>query len=112
MSYIQKARIRTFVYPGLHAIETSISLYYATTATMPNSSRLPAMMSDADTTYFHVGLSGNDLVITIDSPPPSKLSRMNTMVMYLTPDTNDLKIRTWTVRGTLANYLGINTERM
>jgi type IV pilus assembly protein PilA len=113
MSYIQKARIRTFVYPGLHAIETSISLYYATTATMPNSSRLPAMMSDADTTYFHVGLSGNDLVITIDSPQQtSKLSRMHNMVMYLTPDTNDLKIRTWTLRGSLANYLGINTERM
>ena len=113
MSYIQKSRIRTLIYPGLHAIENSISLFYASTSTMPNSTYLPEMMSDADTTYFHVEVSGNDLVITIDSPErTSKLSRMHNMVMYLTPDTNNLAIRTWTLRGTLANYLGINTEPM
>lgn len=112
MSYIQKSRIRTLVYPGLHAIETSISLYYASSSALPDVSYLPEMMSDADTTYFNVGLSGGDLVITIDSPEKtSKLSKMHNMVMYLTPDTTDLKIRTWTLRGTLANYLGINTEQ-
>ena len=111
MSYVQKSRIRTLVYPGLHAIETSISLYYASSSTMPNSTHLPEMMSDADTAYFHVGLAGNDLVITIDSPQQaSKLNKMHNMVMYMTPDTNNVKIRTWTLRGTLANYLGINTQ--
>jgi prepilin-type N-terminal cleavage/methylation domain-containing protein len=110
MSYIQKSRIRVLVYPGLHSIETNISLYYAKTTSLPDPSLLPEMMEEADTTFFNVGISGDDLVITIDSPESnSKLSRMHGYTMYLTPDTHDLKISTWTLRGTLANYLGINT---
>ena len=35
MSYIQKSRIRSLVYPGLHIIETNISLYYASTGLIP-----------------------------------------------------------------------------
>ncbi|GAG77681.1 unnamed protein product, partial [marine sediment metagenome] len=74
---------------------------------------LPQMMLEADTTFFHMDISGNELVLTIDSPEPtSKLSRMDGMVMYMRPDTHDLRIRTWALRGTLANYLGINTESM
>ena len=111
MSYIQKSRIRALVYPGLHSIETNIGFYYATTNTLPASSLLPQMMHEADTTFFHMNISGNELVLTIDSPgPTSKLSRMDGMVMYLKPDTHDLRIRTWVLRGTLANHLGINTQ--
>ena len=111
MSYIQRSRIRLLVYPGLHIIESNISLYYASQGTMPVSSNLPDMWEEADTGYFHVGLSGHDLVITIDSPGErSKLSRMHGKTMYLTPDTDNIKIRTWKVRGTLGKYLGINTE--
>jgi type IV pilus assembly protein PilA len=113
MSYIQKSRIRSLVYPGLHSIETNISLYYATTSTLPNASLLPQMMREADTAFFHMDISGNELVLTIDSPERySKLSKMDGMVMYMQPDTHKLKIRTWLLRGTLANYLGINTEAM
>ena len=113
MSYIQKSRIRTLVYPGLHSIETNIGFYYATTSTLPDSSLLPQMMREADTTYFHMNISGNELKLTIDSPgPTSKLGRLNGMVMYMKPDTHDLRIRTWVLRGTLAKYLGINTEAM
>ena len=112
MSYIQRSRVRVYVYPGLHIIETNIALHYASTSTMPPASDLPKMWEEADTKYFHANIVGNDLVITIDSPPgpDSKLSRMHDMTMYLTPDTDNLNIRTWTVRGTLAEFLGINTE--
>jgi prepilin-type N-terminal cleavage/methylation domain-containing protein len=111
MAYIQRSRVKTHVYPGLHIIETNISLYYAAMGTMPTASKLPEMLQEADTEYFHVGMSGNDLIITIDSPEnSSKLNRMDGMTMFLTPDTDNLKIRTWTVRGTLARHLGINTE--
>ena len=110
MSYIQRSRVRILVYPGLHIIETNISLYYASQGRMPVASELPDMWQEADTGFFHVDIAGNDLVITIDSPGRSKLSRMNGMVMFLTPDTDNLKIRTWTIRGTLGRYLGISTE--
>ena len=111
MSYIQKSRIRTLVYPGLHIIETNISLYYASTALMPDNANLPAMQVEADTTFFHVGMTSDDLVITIDSPTnDSRLSRLDKMVMHLTPDTQDMKIRTWALSGSLAKYLGIDTQ--
>ena len=110
-SYIQRSRVKALVYPGLHVIESNISLYYASMGRMPDAADLPEMMLDANTSYFHVGMSGDDLVITIDSPAESsKLRRMHDMVMFLTPDTQDFKIRTWLVSGTLANYLGINTQ--
>ena len=111
ISYVQKSRIRSLVYPGLHIIESNISLYYATMGRMPTDSDLHVMTLEASTRYFHVSMTGDDLVVTIDSPDrTSKLSRMHGKVMLLTPDTYGLKIRTWTVRGSLANYLGINTE--
>jgi len=112
MNYIQKSRVRTYVYPGLHSIETNISLYYAAMGRMPTASDLPEIMLEADTTYFNVSMLGDDLIITIDSlDPSSKLSKMHDKVMFLTPDTSNWKIRTWTVRGSLARYLGIGTEQ-
>ena len=112
MNYIQKSRIRTYVYPGLHVIETNISLFYAAMGKMPVASDLPDMMVEADTTHFHVGMSGPELVITIDSlEGTSKLSSMHNKVMFLTPDTSNFKIRTWLIRGSLARYLGIGTEQ-
>jgi len=111
MSYIQRARIKALVYPGLHAIESNISLYYASMGKMPTNADLPEMMLEANTSHFHVGLAGDDLVITIDSPEEtSKMHKMHGMVMFLTPDTLHYKIQTWLVRGSLANYLGINTQ--
>lgn len=112
MSYIQKSRVKTYVYPGLHSIENNMSLYYAIANTLPEPSALPEMMKEADTTYFNVAVIANELKITIDSPPgpQSMLSRMDGMVMYLAPDTEDKRIRTWALRGTLADYLGISTN--
>ena len=113
MSYIQKSRVRMLIYPGLHVIETNISLYYATQSELPPSSMLPALIAEADTTYFNVALSGNTLKIVVDSPPsisPSPLSKMDDMPMYLVPDIDGMKISTWMLSGTLAHHLGINTN--
>jgi len=110
MSYIQKSRVRKLVYPGLHIIETNIALYYAATNKLPDATRLPDILIEADTTYFNVSIIGDVLAITIDSPTPgSKLSKLNDMPMFLEPATDNMKIKTWALRGTLANYLGINT---
>jgi type IV pilus assembly protein PilA len=67
MSYIQKSRLRTLVYPGLHIIESNITLYYASQGMLPDESLLPEMMLEADTTYFNVSITSGELVITIDS---------------------------------------------
>ena len=108
MSYIQRARVRTYVYPGLHIIESNIGLYYATTGHLPGPGLLTDMMLEADTTFFNVGLSSDELIITIDSPlSSSKLSRLDDMVLILEPNTESLKLSAWSLSGSLARYLGI-----
>lgn len=113
LAYIEKSRVKALVYPGLHVIETNIAIYYATQNKLPPSSMLPRLIVEADTTYFNVDIIGNTLKITIDSPPsisPSPLSNMDDMPMYLAPEIDGLKIATWTLSGTLANHLGINSN--
>jgi type IV pilus assembly protein PilA len=113
MAYIQKSRVRMLVYPGLHVIETNIGIFYATKNKMPPSSMVPNLMSEADTTYFNVAINGDTLKITIDSPPgikPSPLSKMDDMPMYLVPKAEGVKISGWILSGTLAHYLGIDTD--
>jgi hypothetical protein len=75
---------------------------------------LPSLMTEADTTYFNVDIIGNTLKITIDSPPdisPSPLSKMDDMPMYLFPEIDSLRISTWALSGTLAQHLGISSDR-
>lgn len=111
MGYIQKSRFKALVYPGLHIIETNIGLYYAMNNTLPDASLLPAIMAEADTTYFNVGLPGGALVITIDSPvSDSKLSRLHGLSMAMIPNASNNKIGSWELTGALANKLGINTK--
>ncbi|MBW2467311.1 MAG: prepilin-type N-terminal cleavage/methylation domain-containing protein [Deltaproteobacteria bacterium] len=111
IGYIQKSRVKSLVYPGLHIIETNIGLYYAMNGILPDSSLLPSMMRDADTDYFNVSLSGGALVITIDSSEPdSKLSKFDGMDLILTPVTAGLKVSSWELSGELAEQLGIATN--
>ena len=108
ISYIQKSRIRAFVYPGLHIIESNISLHIATTGQMPAPSLMSALSEEADTTYFDPSITGNTLKIVIDSPPSRPLlDRMHGMPMYLKPVTDGEKVVTWEISGTLATHLGI-----
>ena len=113
VAYIEKSRVRVLIYPGLHIIETNISLYYAIQSELPPSSKIPLLIAEADTTYFNVAISGNTLKIVVDSPPsmsPSPLSKMDDMPMYLVPEIDGQKISTWMLSGTLAYHLGINTN--
>lgn len=111
LSYIQKSRVKTLVYPGLHIIESNIALHYAMSGQLPTTSALPSMMTEADTTYFNVNITGDTLEIRIDSHGDhAKLHRLDNMPMYLTPETNGLKIISWQISGTLAKQLGNNTK--
>lgn len=103
MSYINRARVATYIYPGLHAIESNIALYYATQRALPPD--LEGMLEEADTSHFQVEMLSDRLKITVASP--DKLGTLNGMVMYAQPQTSDKKIVLWVMSGTLANKLGI-----
>ena len=111
MGYIQKSRVKSLVYPGLHIIETNIGLYYAMSGTLPDVSMLPSIWAEADTTYFNVSLPGGGVVITIDSPEStSKLYKLHGLELILTPNASNFQISSWELSGALANQLGINTQ--
>ena len=94
-AFIQKSRVKSLVYPGLHIIETNVALYYGMSGTLPGPSHLPARWAEADTRYFNVSLPGGSLLLTIDAPGrTSKLHALNRMDLVLTPVTTGLKIST------------------
>ena len=109
LGYIQSARVKSLVYPGLHMIETNIGQYYAISGKMPPSSMLPTLWAESDTTYFNVLLTGNTLIIVIDSPTAtSKLFKLHGKTLILEPAHDGQKIMSWNLSGSLAYKLGIN----
>lgn len=105
LSYVNRARVVSYVYPGLHAIESNIALYYATTLALPTAAELPGLMGEADTSQFQVEMLADRLKITITST--EKLGALNGMVMYAKPMTDNSRIVLWEMSGTLAERLGI-----
>ena len=112
MTYIQKSRVTALVFPGLHAIENSVALYYATSATMPDNAELPMMMEDADTSYFSVALNNGTLRVTIYETLKNdgKFTALNDYTLIVTPSTASGKITRWSLSGSLANKIGLQSE--
>ena len=110
MTYIQKSRVTALVFPGMHAIENSVALYYATSATMPGNAEVNAMMEDADTTYFNVALANGVLTVTIENQTDGKFSALDNYALIVTPSTDGGKITTWSLSGSLATKLGLQNE--
>ncbi|MFC1843554.1 prepilin-type N-terminal cleavage/methylation domain-containing protein [Thermodesulfobacteriota bacterium] len=115
MSYIQKSRVTALVYPGLHAIETNLGLYFAVNNTMPDGTstgqEITDFSSDADLTYFTPELSSGDLLITIKSTAQtSKLYKLNAQTMRAKPMYSAGKITNWDLSGGLAIKLGLDNE--
>ncbi len=112
--YIQKARVTSLVFPGLHSIETNLAIYYAHHQQLPTSAaNIRAMEGDADTTYFNMAYGSNFLELTIVSPPGinDKLSKLDGYVLRLTPSLGaDDNISTWDLSGPLAVKLGLSGE--
>ena len=110
MNYIQKSRVTALVFPGMHAIENSVALYYATSGDMPGSGDLTDMMEDADTAYFNVALNNGALTITIDNQADNKFTALDTYVLTVTPSTDNGKVTKWNLGGNLATKLGLQNE--
>lgn len=105
MTYIQKSKLVSLVFPGMHAIETNIGLQYATQNTMPTSG-MTVIAADADLTYFTPSFTGGALQIVIVGG--TKLTKLNGQTLRATPVTSGGKITSWTLSGTLATNLGIS----
>lgn len=111
MTYIQKSRVTALVFPGLHAIENSVGLHYATNNAMPgNATELTTMMEDADTMYFNVANANGKLTIRIDDQADQKFSALDNYILVVSPVTSGGKITKWDMSGNLATKLGLSAE--
>jgi len=113
MTYIQKSRLTAKVFPGVHAIETSIGLYYATRSQWPSD--ITTVSGDADTTCFTPSLNSTDqtLLVSLSSATSCGVNKLASK--YTSPqltfkaniDTTSGKIKDWEIIGDLATDLGL-----
>lgn len=131
INYIHKARTSSLIIPGVHSIETNISLFASSTGRLPDGvtagQTADLFDKDADLTYFNwqlcsaidsstgactaavAGTTAKGYEVIINSPAPkSLLKQLDTksmsaeMVMA-----SDGKITIWNRRGELADLLGL-----
>jgi type IV pilus assembly protein PilA len=113
MTYIQKSRLTSLVFPGMHAIETNIGLQVATSGTLNFSNMdISSLSEDADTDYFSPTLdtANNMLLITIKDPAGNdgKLAKLYPGSFRAQPSFSDGKIGKWDLSGDLADQLGLS----
>jgi type IV pilus assembly protein PilA len=116
MNYIQKSRVTALVFPGMHAIENSVALFYATSGNMPGAGAtdLNDMMEDADTHYFNVslgaGATGALSLTIVNDAADNKFTALNGYTLHVTPQTSLGKVTEWNLSGSLATKLGLQNE--
>ncbi len=111
MTYIQKSRLTSKVFPGIHSIQTNIGLIYATQNTMPTN--ISDVNGDADMTCFTPAINGGALEVTLRNGTGCGLDKLADTTNYaapqltFTPQTSGGKITTWLITGKLSTDLGL-----
>jgi len=112
--YIQKARLTSLVWPGVHAIETNIASYYSLNNTFlaANSATFTSMEADANTKYFTATVAANGVVTFVikatgATSPLHALNGGTNGTLTATPNTSAGKIISWTMGGSFATSLGL-----
>ncbi|MBC7323086.1 MAG: pilin [Acetomicrobium sp.] len=107
--YVQKSRLTSLVFPGLHSVETNISTYYAVRGTFTDLS-LDSMTRDADLHCVDsVSWGSGSLAMTINATEAncSTLKQLNDLNLIAKPVVSGGKIVSWELSGSLADELGL-----
>jgi type IV pilus assembly protein PilA len=111
--YIQKSRLTSRVFPGIHAIQTNVGSFYSFNQHMPSQATLNSLTTDASTTCFTGGASvaggASTLSFTITATGTQcpELKSLNNMVLITHASVTNNKINGWVVSGSLATQLGL-----
>lgn len=114
--YIQKSRMTSKVFPGVHAIETNIATFYSFRQQMPTGTNtLKLMYSDANTACFNPTLAGKTLTIELTTGVTScnlegLYNQARTFTAFAVTDTTG-RISGWQINGPLATVLGLAGEQ-
>lgn len=108
--YIQKSRLTSKVFPGIHAIETNLATFYSFQQTF--SSTMADFSGDANTACFTPSFSGKTILFTVKGTTGCKeLAALNGKVLNAHPEITNGKITGWTLSGNLATELGLTGEK-
>ena len=111
--YIQKARLTSLVWPGVHMIQTNEASYYSLNNAFAGGTTAASFTADANSQYFpNVAFSGTTgaFKITISAAATtSPLYALNGDTLTATPNvnTNGGIIKSWTYTGGVATALGL-----
>ena len=112
--YIQKSRLTSKFFPGVHAVESNLATYYSFMPSLPfpTGTTFSLLTSDAGTQYFTVSPNGSTLVFTINAPGDTNpLHALNSQTLLAHPLTGDGKITGWELSGSLAVSLSLSGEK-
>lgn len=109
--YVQKSRITSKVFPGMHSIETNIGTFYAVNSVLPNGS-ITTYARDASTACFTPSWTTTQLRLTISNSATCGLTDLvngfpSTPHLVASPRTDQGKISEWALSGPLADELGL-----
>ena len=108
ISYVQQARVVSLIIPRLHAIETSIGLFFSVHQKLPFSSDADEILKDCNTENLDVVLAAGTIVMTIKAAEKiSKLNILDGKVLIASPVISKSKITYWHLDGELAERLMI-----
>ena len=108
ISYVQQARVVSLIIPRLHAIETSIGLFFSVHEKLPSSSDAEEILKDCNTENLDVVLASGTIVMTINAAErDSKLHILDGKVLIASPVISKSKITSWHLDGELADRLMI-----
>jgi type IV pilus assembly protein PilA len=103
--YVMKSRLASLVLPGVHAIETNLTTFYATQNRMPAGGSIANYCGDANTQYIGTPTwDGVNLAITI--PQSGPFSTLTTNHITGVAQISGNKV-VWGYSGTLATELGL-----
>lgn len=113
--YVQKARLTSMFFPGVHIIENNLAAYYAFQPVLPfpQGGTFEALIADANTACFQASPSGGTVTYTITASAGtcSSLQALDGKVLTGHPLTSDGKILGWQLGGDLAESLGLAGEK-
>lgn len=107
--YIQKSRLTSLVFPGVHAIQTNVASYYSLNSVMPGTSTFLTLCADANTAYFtpNYTAAGTLFTFQIANSTTGPLAALSGQTLQAVPTVTNGKIVYWTYTGKLATTLGL-----
>jgi len=107
--HVQRSRLASLVWPGVHIVENNIGSYYCFNGAFPAQAELGEVIAEANTDYFSVAIANTGLTFTIKASgttnPLHTLSGQFLVASVL--QNSDGIVSGWSYSGTLATTMGL-----